>query len=82
MASKKEKFEYTEEGLAAFHKLKEIFTSPQVLAYLDHEKQFYVECDTSNYAIGGVLSQKGDDGTLHSYIIIQRSSSRLKLIIL
>jgi len=48
MASKKEKFEYTEEGLAAFHKLKEMFTSPQVLAYLDHEKQFYVECDASN----------------------------------
>ena len=39
-------------------------------AYPYHEKQFFVEYDTSNYAIGGVLSQKGDDGTLHPYILL------------
>jgi len=48
MTSKKEKFEWTEEGLAVFHKLKEMLTSPPVLAYPDHEKQFFVECDASD----------------------------------
>jgi len=66
MTSKKEKFEWTEEGLVVFYKLKEMLTSPPVLAYPDNEKQFFVECDASNYAIGGVLSQKGDDGSFHS----------------
>jgi len=47
MTSKKEKFEWNEKGLSTFHKLKEMLTSPPVLAYPDHEKQFFVECDTS-----------------------------------
>ena len=55
MTSKKEKFEWTEEGLAAFHKLKEMLTSPPILAYSDHEKQFIVECHARNYAIRGIL---------------------------
>jgi len=58
MTSKKEKFEWNEERLADFHKLKGMLTSPPVLTYPDHGKQFFVECDASNYAIGGVLSQK------------------------
>jgi len=58
MTSKKEKFEWTEEGLATFHKLKEMLTSLPVLAYPDHEKQFFVECDASNYEIGGVVVTK------------------------
>jgi len=49
MTSRKEKFEWTKEGLAAFHKLKEMFTPPPVLAYPNHE------CDASNYSIVGVL---------------------------
>ena len=65
MTSKKENFEWNEEGLAAFNKLKEMLTSPPVIAYPDHEKQFFIECDASNYAIGDVLSQKGDHGILH-----------------
>jgi len=49
MTSRKEKFEWTKEGLAGFHKLKEMITSLLVLAYPNHE------CDASNYAIVGVL---------------------------
>jgi len=42
MASKKEKFKWTVEGLVAFPKLKEMLTSPPMLAYPNHEKQFFV----------------------------------------
>jgi len=79
MTSKKEKFEWTEEGLAAFHKLKEILTSPPVLAYPDHKKQFFVECDFSNYSIGGVVSQKGDDGTLHPIYYYSKTLSKAEV---
>ena len=79
MTSKKEKFEWTEERLAAFHRLKEMLTSPSVLAYPDHEKQFFVECDASNYAIGGVLSQKGNDETLHPIYYYSKTLSKAEV---
>jgi len=79
MTSKKENFEWNEEGLDAFHKLKEMLTSPPVLAYPDHEKQFFVECDASNYAIGGMLSQKGDDGTLYSIYYYSKTLSKAEV---
>jgi len=55
-----------------------MFTSPPVIAYPDHEKQFFVECNANNYAIGGVLSQKGNDGTLHPIYYYSRHSERMK----
>jgi len=64
MISKEEMLEWTEEGLVEFRKLKEMPTPPQELVYLDYEKQFFVECDISNFMIGEVLSQRGDHGTL------------------
>jgi len=79
MTSKKEKFEWTEEGLAMFHKLKEMLTSQPVLAYPDHEKQFFVECDACNYEIGGVLSQKEDDGTLHPIYNYSKTLSKAEV---
>jgi len=79
MTSKKGKFEWTEEGLAAFHKLKEMLTSPPLLAYSDYEKQFFVECDASNYAIGGVLSQKGDDRTLYTIYFYSKTLSKAEV---
>jgi len=65
MSLKNEKFKWTKEGLVAFHKIKKMLTSPLVLAYIKYEKQFFVEYDASNFAIGGVLSQKDYDDTFH-----------------
>jgi len=76
MTSKKEKFMGTEERLVAFYKLNEILNSLSVLAQPDHHKQFFVECDASNYAIGGVLSQKSDDGTLHPIYYYSKTLSK------
>jgi len=79
MTSKKEKFEWDDERRAAFKKLKEILTSPPVLAYPDHDKPFFVECDASNYAIGGVLSQQGEDGTLHPINYYSKTLSKAEV---
>jgi hypothetical protein len=79
MISKKKKFEWTEEGLVAFYKLKEMLTSLLVLAYPDHEKQFFVECDASNYTIEGALSQKGYNGTLHPIYYYSKTLSKAEV---
>ncbi len=42
------------------HKLKQAFCSAPILAYLDHEGEFIVDTDASNYAIGDVLSKVHD----------------------
>ncbi len=44
----------------ALDKLKEVFCSAPILAYPDHEGEFIVDTDASNYAIGAVLSQVQD----------------------
>ena len=46
----------------AFKKLKERFTKELVLAALDLDKKIRMEVDTSDYAMGGVLSIKCEDG--------------------
>jgi len=42
--------------------LKAVFTTEPVLAILDIDKEMRVEADTSDYAMGGVLSTKCEDG--------------------
>jgi len=42
--------------------LKERFTTDPVLAALDLDKKMRMEVDISDYAIGGVLSMKCEDG--------------------
>lgn len=35
------------------------------MTYFDPEKEAIVECDASDKAVGGTLSQRGEDGRLH-----------------
>ena len=50
----------------SFWKPKEqAFTSAPILLHADLEKPFIIEADASNFAIGSILSQVGDDGKLH-----------------
>jgi hypothetical protein len=46
----------------AFDELKTTFEEQVMLAILDDEGKFQVECNASDYAFGAVLSQKGKDG--------------------
>jgi hypothetical protein len=49
----------------AFDQLKTRFTEAPILAVHDPEKDSILETDASDEAIGGCLSQRGDDGLLH-----------------
>jgi hypothetical protein len=49
----------------AFNKLKKQVTEEPVLVQPDQKKQFEIEVDASNYAIGAVLMQKGEKDILH-----------------
>ena len=49
----------------AFDALKATFLSALVLAHPDPTRPFQVDTNASNFAIGAVLCQPNDDGTLH-----------------
>ena len=53
---------WTEECTKAFNKLKNRLSTAPVLIPLDWSKPFEVHVDTSNFAIGSILSQKNDEG--------------------
>ena len=48
-----------------FEGLKKAFTSAPVLAPVDMRKPFIIETDVSDFSLGSILSQQGDDQKLH-----------------
>jgi len=61
MVKKDKKWEWTEKQEKTFKELKKRFTQELVLAMPDLDKEMRMEVDTSDYAIGGVLSMEGED---------------------
>ena len=57
-------FEWTLACINAIRKLKAIIRTDPVLRHPDHDKPFFLEVDTSQYALGEVLSQKNERGKL------------------
>ena len=53
------------EAVEAFNLLKPKCVTAPVLAFVDFEKPFLLETDTSSCGLGAVLSQKQDDGKFH-----------------
>jgi hypothetical protein len=49
----------------AFETLKKAFISAPVLVHFDPSKVAVVETDASDFALGAILSQKGEDNRLH-----------------
>jgi hypothetical protein len=65
-------FRWTEQCGAAFQKLKEQFTSAPVLAHYRDDRERVLETDASEYAIGGVMSQKNEAGEVHPVAFMSR----------
>lgn len=64
LLSKKRTFTWGEHQRRAFERLKHAFISAPVLVRPDYEKQFIIETDASLVAMGAVLSQQQDDGSI------------------
>ena len=62
LVKKNKKWEWTEREEKAFKELKERFTKEPVLAAPDIDKKMRMEVNTSDYAVGGVLSMEYEDG--------------------
>lgn len=56
---------WTEQCEVAFRRLKEALVSAPVLVQPDRAKPFTIETDASEWAIGFVLCQVGEDGKMH-----------------
>jgi transposase InsO family protein len=59
----------------AFRSLKEKFTTAPTLGHFNPQEACVVETDASDFALGGILSQKGDDGKLHPIAFHSRKFS-------
>jgi hypothetical protein len=59
----------------SFEKLKKALISAPLLIQPDFNKQFFIECDLSNFATGAILSQKDSEGKLHPVAFLYKSLS-------
>ncbi|QRV84680.1 Retrotransposable element Tf2 protein [Ceratobasidium sp. AG-Ba] len=70
---KKSSWEWTEECASAFEQLKEALQSAPVLIIPDISKQFFLECDASDFATGAILSQFSEDDRLHPVAFLSKA---------
>lgn len=68
-------FQWTDEAVQAFNKLKELMTTTPVLALPDFAQPFIVECDASDSGIGAVLLQNGRPVAYFSRMMAARHRS-------
>ena len=47
----------------AFHRAKEMLTSPRFLVHYDESKELILECDASDYGVGAVISHRMENGS-------------------
>lgn len=64
LLKKDKKFRWTKELDQQFDDVKKLFIKTVVLAHPDPKKQYYLQTDTSNYALGGHLYQYDDDNKI------------------
>ena len=62
LVRKEQKWKWEKEQEKAFERLKMVFTTEPILAIPDIDREMRVEADASDYAMGGVLSTKCEDG--------------------
>ena len=71
-------FAWTHRHQLAFDSLRELLTSAPVLAFPRGDLEYVVDCDASDYGVGGVLSQvqEGDEKVIAYYSHAFWSSQR------
>nr|XP_036575983.1 reverse transcriptase domain protein [Colletotrichum truncatum]KAF6782639.1 reverse transcriptase domain protein [Colletotrichum truncatum] len=65
-------WQWEEEQKKAFDEIKQQVTSEPILVIPNPEKPFEVETDSSDYAIGGQLGQRDEEGQLRPYAFFSR----------
>ena len=64
----------------SFNKLKNAFLNNEVLIFLDPEKEFIVETDSSDFAVGCILSQVSPkDNLLHPVAFYTHSMNKVEV---
>jgi len=80
LLKKENNFNWNSEAENAFKKLKESFKIGEVLIFPDPEKEFVVETDASDFAVGCVLSQiSSADNLLHPVAFHSRSLNKAEV---
>ena len=78
LLKKSRNWEWTVQEQQAFQELKDQITTALVLQPLDMDLPFIVTTDASNTAIGGVLSQVGDDNKEHPIAFCSRKLTEVE----
>ena len=78
MTKKDRPFNWTMDCQRAFEELKRRFTEEPVLMMPDQTKPFQIECDTSKYATGAVLTQNDGNGNRHPCAFISKMFSEME----
>ena len=73
LVRKEQKWKWEKEQEEAFGRLKEVFTTKPILAILDINREIRVKADALDYATGGVLSLKYENGKWRLVVFISKS---------
>jgi len=65
LTKKMEHWAWNDEVEAIFEEMKQRFTMAPILTHFDTKNPVIIETDTSDFAIGAVLSQRDNEGRLH-----------------
>ncbi|KAG9103322.1 hypothetical protein FRC07_010025, partial [Ceratobasidium sp. 392] len=75
LLKKENPWKWGDKEIKSFEDLKEALVSSPVLIQPDVSKEFFLECDASDFATGAILSQKGDDDKLHPVAFLSKTLS-------
>jgi len=78
LVRKEQKWKWEKEQEEAFGKLKAVFTTEPVLAIPDIDREMRVGVDASDYATGGVLSTKCENGKWKPVAFISKSLNAIE----
>ena len=79
LTKKDQPFSWNTQATQAFETLKKAFTTAPILLHADPTKPFFLETDASDFALGAVLSQIGEDNLLHPVAFHSRKFSAAKI---